>query len=136
MGFPRQEYWSGLPFPPPGDLSDPGMDPGSPALQAESLPIEPQGKPYSLPQTLTASLLVSCSAEMTRDGPLHYTEHNSWPIYIIDTKITLWTITAIFLDANEETLGFSQVTSIPNLIVSDSKPVALSSTEKVCFGEP
>ena len=73
---------------------------------------------------------------MTRDGPLHYTEHNSWPIYIIDTKITLWTITAIFLDANEETLGFAQVTSIPNLIVSDSKPVALSSTEKVCFGEP
>ena len=33
MGFSRQEYWSGLPFPPPGDLSDPGIEPESPALQ-------------------------------------------------------------------------------------------------------
>ena len=32
MGFPRQEYWSGLPFPPPGDLPDPGLEPKSPAL--------------------------------------------------------------------------------------------------------
>ena len=37
MGFPRQECWSGLPFPSPGDLSDPGIEPGSPALQAEAL---------------------------------------------------------------------------------------------------
>ena len=40
MGFPRQEYWSRLPFPSPGDLSDPGIEPGSPALQADSLPTE------------------------------------------------------------------------------------------------
>ena len=38
MGFPRQEYWSGLPFPAPGDLPDPGIEPGSPAVQADSLP--------------------------------------------------------------------------------------------------
>ena len=36
MGFSRQKYWSGLPFPSPGDLSDPGIEPGSPALQADS----------------------------------------------------------------------------------------------------
>ena len=41
MGFPRQEYWSGLPFPSPGDLPDPGIEPRSPALQAGSLPSEP-----------------------------------------------------------------------------------------------
>ena len=44
MGFPRQEYCSGLPFPPPGDLLYPGMElvsPMSPALQADSLPLEP-----------------------------------------------------------------------------------------------
>ena len=35
MGFSRQEYWSGLPFPSPGELSNPGMEPGSPALQAD-----------------------------------------------------------------------------------------------------
>ena len=47
MGFPRQEYWSRLPFPPAGDLPDPGMEPvspASPALQADSLPPEPPGK--------------------------------------------------------------------------------------------
>ena len=41
MGFSEQEYWSGLPFPSPGDLPDPGFDPGSPALQADSLLSEP-----------------------------------------------------------------------------------------------
>ena len=41
MGFSRQEYWSGLPFPSPGDLLDPGIEPGSPALQADTLPSEP-----------------------------------------------------------------------------------------------
>ena len=42
MEFSRQEYWSGLPFPSPGDLPDPGIKPGSPALQANSLPSEPK----------------------------------------------------------------------------------------------
>ena len=61
MEFSRQEYWSGLPFPlqeifqeisrrssrrSPGDLPDPGIEPGSPALQADSLPSEPPGKPH------------------------------------------------------------------------------------------
>ena len=45
MGFSRQEYWSGLPFPFPGDLPDPGIKPRSPALQADALPSEPPGKP-------------------------------------------------------------------------------------------
>ena len=44
MGFPRQEYWSGLTFPPPGDLSDPETEPASPALQVDSSPLEPPGK--------------------------------------------------------------------------------------------
>ena len=46
MGFPRQEYWSGVPFPSPGDLPDPGIDPGSPTLEADALISEPPGKPY------------------------------------------------------------------------------------------
>ena len=45
MGFSRQEYWSGLPFPSPGDLPDPGTEPGSSALQADALLSEPPGKP-------------------------------------------------------------------------------------------
>ena len=45
MGFSRQEYWSGLPFPPPGHPSDPGMEHGSLHRQADSLQTEPPGKP-------------------------------------------------------------------------------------------
>ena len=45
--FSWQEYWSGLPFPSPGDLPDPGIEPGSPALQADSLLSEPSGASYS-----------------------------------------------------------------------------------------
>ena len=44
MVFPRQEFWSCLPFPPLGDLPDPGIEPGSPALQVDCLPLAPPGK--------------------------------------------------------------------------------------------
>ena len=44
MGFSRQEYWSGLPFPSPGNLPDPGIEPRSPALEADTLTSEPPGK--------------------------------------------------------------------------------------------
>ena len=46
MESSRQEHWSGLPFPSPGDLPDPGIKPGFPTLQADSLPSEPAGKPF------------------------------------------------------------------------------------------
>ena len=45
MGFSRQEYWSGVPFPSPGDIPVPGIEPGSPALWADDLPSEPPAKP-------------------------------------------------------------------------------------------
>ena len=44
--FSRQEYWNGLPFPSPGDLPDPEIEPRPPGLQADFLPTELQGKPY------------------------------------------------------------------------------------------
>ena len=43
LEFSRQEYWSGLPFPSPGDLRNPGIKPGSPTMQADALPSEPPG---------------------------------------------------------------------------------------------
>ena len=46
MGFYSQECWSGLPFPSPGDLSNPGIEPNSPALGADTLTSEPSGKPH------------------------------------------------------------------------------------------
>ena len=48
MGFRRQEYWRGLPFPSPGDLSDPGIKLRSPALQADYLPLSYQGTPFKI----------------------------------------------------------------------------------------
>ena len=45
IGFSSQEYWSGLPFPSPGDLPNPGMEPGSPILEADALTSEPPRKP-------------------------------------------------------------------------------------------
>ena len=45
MGFSRSEYWSGLPFPSPGDLPNPGIESRSPTLQVDSLPAVPEGKP-------------------------------------------------------------------------------------------
>ena len=45
MGFPRQEYWSELPFSSPGDRPNSGIEPGSPALQVDGLPSKPLGKP-------------------------------------------------------------------------------------------
>ena len=63
MGFSRQEYWSGLPFPSPGDLRDPGMEPSSPTLQEDSLPTEPPGKSPSLPSwNQIFALFLECEA--------------------------------------------------------------------------
>ena len=53
MGFSRQEYWSGLPFLSPGDLPDPGIEPRSPALQADALTSEPPGKQNTVLITMT-----------------------------------------------------------------------------------
>ena len=54
MGFSRQEYWSGLPFPSPGGLPDPGIEPRSPTLEADALTSEPPGK------TLLSKLVYVC----------------------------------------------------------------------------
>ena len=61
MGFSSQEYWSGLPFPSPGDLPDPGIETRSPAFQADALTSEPPGKDMGLLQLLTHCCLLSDS---------------------------------------------------------------------------
>ena len=60
MGFSRQEYWSGLPFPSPGDLPKPGMEPRSPALQAKALTSEPPKKPTNAEGSLKLHLTNLC----------------------------------------------------------------------------
>ena len=98
MGFSRQEYWSGLPCLPPGELPDPGIEPRSPILQADSLPAEPQGKPKntgvgslslssgsSRPRNLT---IVSCIA-----GGLFSNELSGKPL-LYTSKVMLKTLQA------------------------------------------
>ena len=69
MGFSKQEYWSGLPFPSPGDLPDPRIKPGSPALQTDSLPSEPPGRPC-LAQSKVQSVMVTHGAPELELGGL------------------------------------------------------------------
>ena len=64
MGFPGQEYWSGLPCSPPGDLPNPGIEPGSPVLQADYLPSEPLGKPWIRLSPVTHTLQGGCSSDI------------------------------------------------------------------------
>ena len=74
MGFYKQEYWTGLPFPSLGDLSDPGIEPGSPALQAESL-LSYEGKPKGyVASPLGNQTLVS---HVTGGDTHHYTNKDS-----------------------------------------------------------
>ena len=74
MGFPRQEYFSGLPFPSPGDLLNPGVKPGSPALQGDSLPTEPPNPPANAGDAGDASLIPGSgkSPGGGNDKPLQY----------------------------------------------------------------
>ena len=86
LGFSRQEYWSGLPFPPPGDVLNPGIKPWSPALQADSLPSEPVGNSWVAPK-FSKSLPEQASFLCTRQGlaclPSQYWAH---PMQLLDDK--------------------------------------------------
>ena len=68
MGFSRQEYWSGLPFPSPGHLPDPGIKPKSPTLQADALTSEPPGKPMAESEEELKSLLMKVKVESEKVG--------------------------------------------------------------------
>ena len=68
MEFCRQEYWSGLPIPPPAALPDPGIEPRSPVLQADSLPFEPPGKPIILSSTMCKLSYLKSGVSVTPAG--------------------------------------------------------------------
>ena len=68
MGFSRHEYWSGLPFPSPGDFPNPGIEPGSPAFQAHFLPTEPPGNQIDNVVIVSAERL-SCTYTFSPNSP-------------------------------------------------------------------
>ena len=75
LGFSRQAYWSGLPYPPPGDLPNPGIELGSPTLQVDPLPSKPQGKPLFHPHRVQIQhgpfcwVLTPTVAQNEKQGP-------------------------------------------------------------------
>ena len=69
MEFSRQEYWSGLLFPSPGDLPDPGIEPGSSALQADSLLLSRQGNPGKKGFLQGQEPLVTCDGSLVAEPP-------------------------------------------------------------------
>ena len=71
MEFSRPEYWSGLPCPPPGDLPNPGTERRSPTLQADSLPVDPQGKPKNIGVDSLALLQQIFPSQELNRGLLH-----------------------------------------------------------------
>ena len=74
MGFPRQEYWSGLPFPPPGDLLDPGIEPVFPALARVSIPLSHQGR--SINELHNFKLLVKCKVSFFYNATEVFSSYN------------------------------------------------------------
>ena len=85
MGFSRQEYWSGLPRPPPGYLPDPRTEPRSPTLQADSLPLSHQGSPHywSNGGLVTKMCVTLCN-------PIHCSLQGSFPHGISQARILEW----------------------------------------------
>ena len=85
MRFSRQGYWRGLPFPSPGDLANPGIEPGSPALQADSLPTELQ-ESLCLPKwNENQTVLATAIHTLDRDeGPLEGAVAGSWSLGIVE----------------------------------------------------
>ena len=88
MGFPRQEYWRGLPFPFPGNLPNPGIKPVSPALAGRFFTAEPPGKPISI-MYLCEKCICSLSEIQISLGILHFYLLNPATLIIQSTK-TIW----------------------------------------------
>ena len=90
MGFSRQEYWSGLPCPPPGDLPNPGIKPGYPALPAGSLLSEPPGKAANEGNEVQRDA-APCSGHLASLG-LNFLNHlpvREWSVLTETVRLTL-----------------------------------------------
>ena len=116
MGFSRQEYWSGLPFPSPRELSNPGIEPGSPALEADALTSEPPGKPKkeqlilfyyfsSVISWAAVPLSGPCCLSKIRNAPLQQAPHQRAPNS--STNETSWSSKLASNPHSVSTLGSS-----------------------------
>ena len=86
MEFSRPEYWSGQPFPSPRDLPNPGIEPRSPALQADSLPAKPPGKPKNIGVGNLSFLQQIFPTQESNRGLLHC----KWILYQLSQRSSIW----------------------------------------------
>ena len=96
MGFYRQEYWSVLSCPSPGDLTNPGMEPGSPSLQVDSFPTEPPGKPLYWCQSCTILLI-------TKFCQLYFktNKQTNRKVFLMTLKTQHWIVIQLYTDQEE-----------------------------------
>ena len=94
MGFSRQEYWSGLPFPSPGDLTDPGIEPRSPEFQADALTSEPPGKPQYNTYS-NAQILYEMSSSINRDICLSSSNIETMPLQAGSQRVNAYLLVAV-----------------------------------------
>ena len=87
MGFPRQEYWIRWPFLSPRDLPDPGIEAGSPAMQADSLPSEPPGKPDKAVRGLVQVLAAGPGGGRVKASPGRFQAH--WWCSLLPSVVVL-----------------------------------------------
>ena len=96
MRFSRQEYWSGLPFPAPGELPDPGIEPGSPALQVDSSPTELTGEPYRVIGKLLNTDCKVAQTCLTLRDPMDCSPPGSSFHGIFQARILEWVAISLF----------------------------------------
>ena len=87
MGFSRQEYWSGLPFPSPGDLPNPRIKPKSPALQGNALPSEPPGKPQEVTKAKAMAIGVAPWPQVTAGQEVQRIHHLQAFQWFVSTQV-------------------------------------------------
>ena len=140
MGFSRQEYWSGLPFPSPEDLPDPGIEPRSPTLQAGALTSEPPGKPSKQSQEFYNSNKHLCGTynvgrwttswvqEQWQSPGLHLLNHLC-KMQMCDSRCRFWSIYCSLNSMDnskaDPSIGTTDVTQSPH-ITGDWKGLIIS----------
>ena len=94
VGFPRQEYWSGFPFPSPGDLPDPGIEPTSPSWQVDPLPLSHLRRSYhnvecghSLVKGRRKTKFTSNQRRVRKAGEVHPVSINKLVVFLVSTKL-------------------------------------------------
>ena len=112
MGFSRPEYWSGMPFLSPGDLPNPGIEPGSPTLQADSLQYEPLGKP-----TKCTSMMIFPLSERS----LFYMYHPT----LSESSLGIWSMSCL----NPQPQGFQVI----NKYVLNGMNMAIDEQNLICI---